>query len=333
MYIVEKLNRSSGDVPKVSVIIPSYNVEKYISVSIDSVLNQTYPNVELVIVDDGSIDGTWDIIQKYANKNLNIIATKKKNEGVSSARNIGLKKSSGKYVLFLDADDWLENDAVEKLIKMVYDNPNCLICVDRYFAYNKEGKLVRERQTSGDEEIVISVQKSLIEVGTGKYNLQSSCYKIFDLAIIEKSDLCFDTNIHHGEDGLFVFQYLQYVDSIFYSTRPFWNILERENSATMAPYNNRWLSIIEPIDIMLTMNTYGLEVEKSLKEYRIKRILILAKAYFKSGKLERSDTKQIREYAKKSAADLGKLEISIKKKMALICICVCPSILLKLICK
>lgn len=102
---------------KVSVIIPTYNDELYISDAVNSVLEQTYKNIEIIIIDDGSTDKTKDIINTYNNKHINYLF--QENKGAASARNIGLKKATGKYITFLDADDlWLKTK-IEKQIKIL----------------------------------------------------------------------------------------------------------------------------------------------------------------------------------------------------------------------
>ena len=95
---------------KISVIIPVYNGEKYIERCVLSVVNQTYKNIEIMVIDDGSSDRTAEIIDdmRYEDKRIKVV--KKKNEGVSSARNCGIEKSTGDYIMFVDADDYIEKD-------------------------------------------------------------------------------------------------------------------------------------------------------------------------------------------------------------------------------
>ena len=99
----------------ISIIIPIYNNEKFISRCLDSIINQTYKKIEIIIVNDGSTDKSLDVISKYEKKDNRIKVINKKNEGVSIARNIGIESSKGDYITFVDADDWLELDAIEKL--------------------------------------------------------------------------------------------------------------------------------------------------------------------------------------------------------------------------
>ncbi len=101
--------------PKISVIIPVYNVENYLRECVDSVLNQTFSDYEIILVDDGSTDISGKICDKYAVKDDRVNVIHKKNGGLSNARNVGLKKAVGEYIYFLDSDDYIKTDALEKL--------------------------------------------------------------------------------------------------------------------------------------------------------------------------------------------------------------------------
>ena len=100
---------------KISVIIPVYNAEKYISDCLESVVRQTYKNLEILLVDDGSKDGSAGICQEWCKKDARIRLLQKENGGVSSARNLGLQEASGEYVTVVDADDWIGERMLEKL--------------------------------------------------------------------------------------------------------------------------------------------------------------------------------------------------------------------------
>lgn len=101
----------------VSVIVPVYNVERYLAKCIDSILGQSYSNIELIMVDDGSSDNSGKICEEYAAKDSRIRVFHKENGGVSSARNVGLDNANGKWVIFVDADDWLHNNAIEECMR------------------------------------------------------------------------------------------------------------------------------------------------------------------------------------------------------------------------
>lgn len=130
--------------PKISVIIPVYNVKKYLAECLDSVLNQTFQDFEIICVDDGSTDNSLDILKKYAEKDKRIKIFSQKNKGLSGARNTGLENISGEYCYFLDSDDYIENDLFEYAMK-VFDTFD----ID-YFAF-------RSLPFGEDDEITQSV--------------------------------------------------------------------------------------------------------------------------------------------------------------------------------
>lgn len=122
----------------ISIIIPIYNVEKYLCECLDSVINQTYKNLEIILVDDGSYDGSAQICDEYSKKDNRIKVIHKENGGISSARNVGLNVAKGKYISFVDSDDWVENKFIEDLYS--YANKDTIVCC----AYNRieNGKIV-----------------------------------------------------------------------------------------------------------------------------------------------------------------------------------------------
>ena len=115
--------------PVVSIVMPTYNVEKYISAAIVSVINQTYSDWELLVIDDGSTDNSNSVAQVYANKDLRIKVIKKENGGLSDARNYGIDLAKGKYIHFFDSDDAVEPDFYEKMVNAIeIKNDDFVIC-------------------------------------------------------------------------------------------------------------------------------------------------------------------------------------------------------------
>lgn len=117
---------------KVSIIVPIYNVQKYIYKCIDSILSQTYKNLEIILVDDGSPDNCGKICDEYASKDNRIIVVHTKNGGLSAARNVGLNKSTGNFIIFVDSDDYLENSAIEDCLNYIKTN-NCDILIFNWY--------------------------------------------------------------------------------------------------------------------------------------------------------------------------------------------------------
>lgn len=309
---------------KVSIIIPSYNVEKYIFRAIESSMKQTYKNIEIIIIDDGSSDSTWNVIQKYANLDNRIICIKQENQGVSVARNQGLEVSSGEYVIFLDSDDWLEENTIEFLVNRL-DKTNKLIAANCFFAYfDSNNNIYKEKSFKEYIDIDIDRYESLKSFCLEKYRLSSSCYKLFSSKIIKNHNLRFEKNIHHGEDGMFVYNYLSVSDGLKYVTEPLWNILERPNSATTSPYNHSWISAVTAAEMMIDNNKLE-DMLPFLKLYLIRRIgLVLHSAL----KISVNDiTREDIVYLRKKLAENKKyikMESTIKRRIYLFLLMIIP---------
>jgi len=151
--------------PKISVIIPTYNQSECLKEAIESVLNQTYKNIEIIVIDDGSTDNTLGVVGSFDNK---IVCIQQKNKGASSARNIGIKKANGEYLAFLDSDDmWIKNK-LEKQIDFIKKNPEIGLLGTGCYQMINIGKVIHKKIFPNKNEIL---QKDLI-----KYNpfIQSS---------------------------------------------------------------------------------------------------------------------------------------------------------------
>lgn len=142
---------------KVSIIVPVYNVEKYIDQCIESIFNQTYTNIEVIIVDDGSTDKSSYIIKKYAKKYNNIIYLTQENKGVSDARNLGLKYSTGKYIVFIDPDDYLNKNTIQLMYNKI--NEGYDIVIGGYT------KVYDDNVHGNDIEIINKVDKNKLYTG------------------------------------------------------------------------------------------------------------------------------------------------------------------------
>lgn len=267
---------------KVSIIIPAYKVEDYIEHAIRSCIEQTYANIEIVVVDDGSPDKTWNVIQEMAIQDVRVHAMQQKNQGVSMARNTAMKAATGEFMIFLDSDDWLEPDAVESLLQWQEQHPDKLVMSGKNFAYLDNKKNIEYvRQHIGEPCQEVDRETAMLQISEG-IGLTSGCYKIFRSEIIQKHKIEFDTDIYHGEDGLFVFRYLHYTKGLYFCPKPLWNILERPQSATTGGYNKRWLTAEIAVDRMMQCeNTEA--VQKFLQIYKIDRIVMVMRAALETG--------------------------------------------------
>ena len=118
--------------PKISIIVPVYNVEQYLRQSLDSLVNQTYRNIEIITINDGSPDHCIDILREYEAKDSRVVVIDKKNEGVAAARNDAMKLARGDYFMFADGDDWIELNACERLISVMEEHKPDVVMFSYY---------------------------------------------------------------------------------------------------------------------------------------------------------------------------------------------------------
>lgn len=173
----------------ITVYITNYNYGKYIDKCIESVLSQTYKNIEILIIDDGSKDNSKRIIQKYA-KNKKIKIVFQKNKGLITTNNIAVKLSNGKYIMRVDADDWLEKNAVEILYKEIKKDPKVAMVFSNYFEVNDYGNIITEYRRHNFKKIKILDKPahgacSLIDktkiLLVGGYNENLTCQDGYDI--------------------------------------------------------------------------------------------------------------------------------------------------------
>lgn len=205
--------------PKISVIVPIYNTEKYLHRCIDSILTQTFNDLELLLIDDGSIDKSGVICDEYAKKDTRIRVFHKENGGVSSARNLGLDNAKGEWITFVDSDDWIENDAYNSIA--MYNDKEIII---NSFLMYYEGKYYKE----GDISLCVSSKKQKDDF-LAKYLhtglLTTVCSKIYKRDII--GSIRFDKDVIVGEDTLFFLNVIvnatqiQILDNPYYIYRMF----------------------------------------------------------------------------------------------------------------
>ena len=183
-----------------SIVVPVYNVEKYLSECIESILNQTFRDYELILVDDGSTDRCPQICDEFALKDERIRVIHQKNAGVSAARNAGIENANGKYVMFVDSDDYIAPTLYENLLKGMSENTDLVI-----------SGLVRDYGHKKIKESVDDVIKCNIEELRKNYDtypsMNSPCAKLYKRELIY--DIRFDEGISMGEDLLFNLKYYE----------------------------------------------------------------------------------------------------------------------------
>ena len=192
--------------PKVSIIIPVYNAEKYIGRCIESIINQEYTDFELLLINDGSKDSSKEIIDSYAEKDSRIRCIHKENGGVSSTRNRGLEEAKGEYIQFLDADDWISSEATKLLVRTAEEKQADLVIADFYRVVGDH--LSQKGDIDTDE--VMNVQ----EFGDHLMENPADFYygvvwnKLYRTDIIRKNNIIMDPAVNFCEDFIFNLEYL-----------------------------------------------------------------------------------------------------------------------------
>lgn len=223
----------------ITIIVPVYNVAKYLRRGIDSLLAQTYTNIEIILVNDGSTDCSLDICKEYEMADRRVILIDKANGGVSSARNAGLKIAKGKYIGFLDPDDWIEPDMYENMYtKIMHTNSD--ICFSNYITEKKgmsiPRKLLIEQETLTANEIASQIIANMISGKDLNSNSQpilgSVCRLLIKRDIIENNAIIFNRNIVYMEDLLFCIQLLLRSNKVCIDNGYYYHYMQNADSAT-----------------------------------------------------------------------------------------------------
>ena len=246
----------------ISIIIPAYNAEKYIERSINSVLNQSYPDIELIVVNDGSTDRTSKILESYGDK---IRYFYQENRGVASARNLGIEIANGNYIAFLDSDDYLDQFFCERMItNAISSNSDIVVC--NLALENVNGNRRKGFNFFRTEKIILrdkrSYQKAFKIFGN------SSCNKIFRKSIIYSVRF---PNFKIGEDALFVLETLLNSKELFCLNEELYIYFDNKFSVTNAEIDKQAINNYVRVhnlkrELIIKYSKFS-ELNFSLKDY------------------------------------------------------------------
>lgn len=213
---------------KVSIIIPFYNVEKYIGRCIDSIINQTYRNLEIIMVNDGSPDSCRDIIISQMKKDIRIKLIDRENGGLSAARNTGLDHATGEYIIFVDSDDWAETTFVEKLLdNITYYDSDMACCRLRYVDLDNNKTTIYGKPY---EISYLNNKEDIIQDALSVKNIHTPVWaKIYKSDFLKRAHLTFYEGIVN-EDTLFTSLCTLYADKVSFVNEVLFNSLERPGS-------------------------------------------------------------------------------------------------------
>lgn len=226
--------------PLISVIIPVYNSEKYLPKCLNSVINQTYRNLEIILIDDGSTDSSGEICDEYAMRDSRIVCVHQPNGGVSKARNRGLSMAHGDYVNFPDSDDYLDADAFEYLMSKIIEHGCDAVNFETFVTYpdhETAHKLPEKYYGLFDKE--------------GAHNVMLAgepfcCNKLYARKLID--GLQFREDIFRGEDSLFAHHALDRAEKVWFDERPLYHYVQSEESACRGVFRPSQLSAVKLYD-------------------------------------------------------------------------------------
>ena len=226
--------------PLVSVVIPAYNIESYIEKCLDSILKQTYRNIEIIVVDDGSTDQTKAHVELYIEQNNNIRLIKSNHRGQGIARNKGLNCSRGQYVLFVDGDDYIDRNTIEKLLDSALDNKSDIVICDVFLEEILEFYSVVQKEFKNSDISVSNYIKNGI-------NLCSPCNKLFDRSFI--NDYKFEEGIF--EDTALIPVIVSYAKCISYVPIPLYHYCHRAGTSSTSVLKSNTLQLFKAMDTAL----------------------------------------------------------------------------------
>lgn len=244
----------------ISIVVPVYNAESYLRQCLDSLESQTYSDIEIICVNDGSTDGSLDILKQYAAKDARIKVVSQENQGLSEARNKGVDIAQGKWMMFVDSDDWLETDCCEKVMSVASDNDLLIFSYIREFKassafkniFDEQPKVFSEKGMDWLYERLIAPNGEELRDPSKLDSLSTAWGKCYRSDIIKENCLTYVSTKEIGtEDLLFNVEYFKYVNQAQYIPTPLYHyrkaILSTLSSLYKEQLDKKWTRLFERI--------------------------------------------------------------------------------------
>lgn len=226
---------------KVSVVVPVYNSEAYLPMCIDSILHQTYTNIEILLIDDGSRDDSLRICEAYAGKDSRITVFHQENSGVSAARNKGLELSTGKFITFVDSDDELLPNGISLLVKDIVSFGADVATASKLYVTSDQKIL--DRSIEDMEDVSVFSRTEALQLSLRFDRRMTSCHgKLFRREFL--ADVRFEEGKKVNEDFYFVFQCCAKQPVFVYRNKCVYKYYYRENSASHASFNDKYFDML-----------------------------------------------------------------------------------------
>ncbi len=287
--------------PKISVIVPVYNVEKYLKECLDSIINQTLSDIEIICVNDGSTDNSLKILEEYALKDKRIKIINKENGGLSSARNAGLDIAKGEYILFVDSDDYIDSDLAEELINCIEKNSvDVAVYGIQNEAVDEESKVIAKKDQMNYEKY-FKKENGIYPVPLELNSDVVTCAvnKLYKKEIIDKYKLRFLEGVIQ-EDSDWLWTYFLHCKNYYYLNKNKYHYIRRSSSIMGQRTQSIHILDILKIHINIYKNVKKYKNIKDYKKYLAKSFKRDAKNLFKEidKKYKEEFFKLYREYLK-----------------------------------
>lgn len=283
-------------IPDISVVVPIYNLSKFLPRCFESLLEQTIDNYEIILVDDGSTDDSGILCDQYHNEYKDFVrCIHKRNGGLSSARNAGIDLANGKYIIFPDPDDWVEPDYLEELLSLQLRESVDLVCTGYKVEFDSNSVLAnlgQQYQTMSKEKAQLSL---LISEGMGGF----AWNKLYHLDIIRREKLYFLDDVGTTEDLDFAFRYIQHCSMVCFApdVRTY-HYYQHKNAATHGDFSERKVASIYTYEKILQVVGNNSEIGVAAKEEICNTAINLIVMYLNSGNDDKKLYKKIRSYIK-----------------------------------
>ena len=278
---------------KISVIIPVYNVEKYLAQCLESIAGQSYENLEIIIVNDGSTDRSEEICGKFEAMDSRIKLINQSNSGVSVARNTGIENATGDYITFVDSDDWLEKEMYNSMISQVTKFPelDMVMCDTVQIAgklKKRSSEFIRGGYYSKVDIISALYPTLLVTEDFAKIPVVSACTTMIRRNILIKKKICFEPSLKYSEDYLFMARIMIHIKSFFYIKGDFnYNYRQYPESRSKLLQNDWWPSLVNLNKKLKELLAESVEYDfsRQLKLQLIHSALFLSSAVLKNNLL------------------------------------------------
>lgn len=250
--------------PDISIIIPVYNSENYLNMAIDSILNQTIKNIEVILVDDGSTDGSRKIMEQYKQNDSRIMILNQENQGVSMARNAGIAAANGVYIGFVDSDDWIEKDMYETMVNEGV-NSDCDVIICDFYSKLYNGETLKNYDKSKGSTLLDrpSILNEICSELLIEGFFTSACDKIYKRSMILENNINFISGVKLREDFFFNVEIFNSAQRAAYIPRILYHYKDTEDSACKKYYKDAFETAVKIYEYKLKYSEiWGIKSDK-----------------------------------------------------------------------